>query len=117
MHWWHLLFILLSGISLNLMASTQDEINHLLKYVESTQCQYERNGEMHNGVEAVEHINRKYDYFKKKIDSSEDFIKYSATRSKLSGNYYMIHCDGQGPVRSQDWLLQELRRYRDAKKQ
>ncbi len=117
MNWRYLFFILLSSLSLNAMATTQDEINHLLNYVKTTDCQYERNGEKHGNAEAVEHISKKYDYFKKKIDSAEDFIKYSATKSKLSGKYYMIHCDGQAPVRSEDWLLQELQRYRAAKNQ
>lgn len=39
--------ILLSTFTLNAFASTQDEINHLLSFVASTDCKYERNGAMH----------------------------------------------------------------------
>ena len=101
--------------SLNVFASSQDEINHLLKFVSSTECQYERNGTMHNGLEAVKHINKKYDYFLDDIKKTEDFIKYSATKSKMSGKYYMVHCPNLVPIKSQDWLLKELKRYRSKK--
>ena len=42
-------------------SSTQTEISHLLKFVSETQCQYERNGTMHTGKEAKNHIQKKYD--------------------------------------------------------
>ena len=108
--------ILLITFSLNVFASTQDEINHLLNFVKSTECKYERNGTMHNAAEAVEHIKMKYEYYLNEIKSAEDFIKYSATKSKMSGKYYKIHCNGSVPVKSQDWLLAELKAYRTAKK-
>jgi hypothetical protein len=71
---------------------------------------------MHNGKEAVKHIQKKYDYFADDITSTEDFIKYSATKSKMSGKYYKIHCSGKKPVKSQDWLLTELKAYRSSVK-
>ena len=106
------LLILLSIFSLNAVATTQDEINHLLSYIASTDCKYERNGTMHNGTEAVKHIKKKYNYFYDDITSTEDFIKYSATKSKMSGEFYKIHCLDKDPVKSKDWLLTELKKYR-----
>jgi len=108
--------ILLSTLSLNVFASTQDEINHLLSFVESTDCKYERNGTMHNGKEAVEHINKKYAYYSDDIESTEDFIRYSATKSKMSGKHYKIHCSNKSSIKSQNWLLNELMVYRKAHK-
>jgi len=105
-------FVLLSTFSLQAFASTQDEIDHLLSYVESSGCQYERNGSMHTSQEAVEHIKKKYAYFSDDIHSTEDFIQYSATKSRLSGKYYKIHCPNNMPVKSQEWLLMELQAYR-----
>lgn len=104
--------LLLSLFSLNVVASTQDEINHLLSFVASTDCKYERNGTLHTGAEAVEHINKKYDYYSDDITSTEDFIEYSATKSKMSGKYYKIHCGNSAPIKSQKWLLTELQAYR-----
>lgn len=94
-------------------ADMQNEITHLLSFVKNTQCQYERNGTSHTGVEAVEHIQTKYNYFKDEIDSAEKFIKLSATKSTMSGKYYMIRCEGRSKVKSQEWLLQELTSYRN----
>jgi hypothetical protein len=94
------------------MAATQDEIDHLLNFVATTDCQYERNGTLHSGKEAVEHINKKYAYYLDDIKSTEDFIKYSATKSSMSGKYYKIHCKNTAAVNSQDWLTTELTAYR-----
>jgi len=106
------LLFFLSMWALNVHASSQDEIDHLLDYVSKTDCKYERNGTIHTGIEAVEHINKKYDYFKDDIKSTEDFIKYSATKSKMSGESYKIHCENVKSVNSKDWLMKELKSYR-----
>ncbi|MEE4245862.1 MAG: DUF5329 domain-containing protein [Kangiellaceae bacterium] len=96
-------------------AATAAEIAHLLAYVNKSNCQYERNGDFHNAQEAVEHISDKYEYYEDDIKTAEDFIEYSATKSVLSGKYYRIHCPTQQPVKSADWLLDELKRYRQTK--
>ena len=93
-------------------ASTEAEIQHLLKFVATTECQYERNGTFYTGNEAVTHIKKKYDYFVDDIQSTEDFIQYAATKSKMSGKYYRIHCPNAQAENSRDWLLAELQRYR-----
>ncbi len=107
-----ILILLLAMLSWHASASTQDEINHLLNFVSSTDCKYERNGDLHNGLEAVAHIKKKYEYYAEDIKTAEDFIKYSATKSKMSGKYYKIHCKDMAAVKSQEWLLEELKAYR-----
>ena len=102
-----ILFYISSAVS-----STQDEINHLLQFVSETQCQYERNGTMHNGKEAKDHIQKKYDYYEDDIKTTEDFIRLSATKSYLSGKHYKIHCPDQSAIKSSDWLLNELQAFR-----
>ncbi|MGB0938583.1 MAG: DUF5329 family protein [Colwellia sp.] len=106
------LILVTSLLSSNVFASMQDEINHLLQYVASTNCQYERNGTKYNGEAAQKHIKTKYQYFVDDIKTTEDFIMFSATKSNMSGKYYKIHCQGSSVVRSQEWLLAELKRYR-----
>ncbi|NRB39769.1 MAG: DUF5329 family protein [Pseudomonadales bacterium] len=105
------LFLLLL-LSVNAYADTNKEIDHLLTYVATTDCSYERNGTMHTGKEAVAHIKKKYDYYADDVESTEDFIQYSATKSKLSGKHYIIHCKHQAAVKSSEWLLLELARFR-----
>jgi hypothetical protein len=105
-----------SSVSLQAQAAYQDEITHLLVYVKTTKCKYIRNGTYHSGADAAAHIKKKYDYFKDKISTAEDFIKYSATESTMFGNKYYIECAGSAKVPSAVWLQNELDRYRKAQK-
>ena len=95
-------------------ADTQNEIAHLLDFVANTACKYERNGTIYDGVEAQIHIKKKYHYFIDKIKSAEDFIKYSATRSTMSGKKYKILCADTPVQNSEDWLLEELKKFRQS---
>ena len=104
-----MILLLLAGAAL---AGTGQEIGHLLDYVAKTDCKYDRNGTIYDGPEARDHMNRKYRYYRKKVGTAEDFIKYSATRSTVSGKEYKIRCPGASVISSSEWLLEELRRYR-----
>ena len=92
-------------------ASTQDEINHLLNYIETSDCVFIRNNSRHTPDKAVAHIKRKYNYLKKRIKTTDDFIKGAASKSSMSGKPYMSICDGR-EIATADWLRAELRRYR-----
>jgi hypothetical protein len=109
------LVILLVVLSTAAYADTQKEITHLLDFVANTACKYERNGTLYGGIEAQAHINKKYQYFIDKINSAEDFIKYSATRSTMSGKKYKILCANMPVQFSSDWLLEELKKYRQSR--
>jgi len=107
----------MSFLVLPALADTASEIAHLMDYVKKTECTYIRNGTEHNGVDAAEHIKKKYDYYNDKgqIHSAEDFIRLSASKSMISGSKYMISCPGEAKVESGKWLLKELKRYRAKK--
>jgi hypothetical protein len=104
--------ITLLVISTGAIADTQKEIEHLLKFVANTSCKYERNGTLHAGTKAKNHIQKKYNYFLDKVNTAEDFIKYSATKSTMSGKIYKIHCTNMPVQNSADWLLDELKKFR-----
>jgi len=87
------------------------EIHHLLDYIENSQCTFVRNGSSHDAVNAKKHIENKYNYLKSRIDTTEDFIKYSATKSSISGKQYKVKCAGKDYLTGQ-WLNEELRQYR-----
>ncbi len=106
------LVILLVAVSAGALADTQKEIEHLLDFVVNTSCKYERNGTLYGGIEAQGHIKKKYQYFMDKIKSAEDFIKYSATESTISGKKYTILCENKPVQNSADWLLEELKKFR-----
>ena len=105
-----LALVLIAGSA---FADTQAEIDHLLNFVANTSCQYDRNGTIHDGPEARDHINMKYQHYKKKVKTSEDFIRYSATKSLISGKKYKIRCPGSEAVFASDWLLDELKAFRE----
>ncbi len=69
-------------------------------------------GTRHPAAEGVSHIEKKYNYFRDDIESTEDFIKYSATKSTMSGDYYTVSCPGKKTIKTKDWLLSELQRFR-----
>lgn len=109
----HIIFLLFSFLTFSVKSEIRNEIPHLLNYVKTTNCQYERNSDKHSGEEAAKHIQKKYDYFKNDIKTAEDFIRLAATKSTFSGKHYKIHCPGLEPLKSQDWLLEELKKYRN----
>lgn len=88
------------------------EVSHLLGFVKNSGCIINRNGTDHPASEGVSHIEKKYDYFRDEINSSEEFIEYSATKSTMSGEYYTVSCPGKKIIKTQDWLLKELERFR-----
>ncbi len=92
--------------------SEKREVLHLLEFVVSTDCSFERNGSKHTGEEAYKHIKRKYEHYKNDITTTEEFIEYSATKSTVSGKEYLVYCETGTPVTSKDWLLKELSVYR-----
>jgi len=92
------------------------EVKHLLEYLKNSGCQMERNGSKHDAREAVEHIQKKYDYYKDDIKTTEDFIERSASHSSLSSRAYKVLCPGEDARPTADWLKEELERYRKEQK-
>ncbi len=91
------------------------EVEYLLGLVKNSPCKFERNGKLYDSEKAYEHIKEKYEYFRDEITSTETFIEYAATKSMMSGKYYLILCGGAEPVKTADWLLKELKKYREAR--
>lgn len=92
--------------------NVQQDVDHLLVFIETSDCTFLRNGREYDAQEAREHIQKKYNYAKDAIETTEQFIEYTATRSHLSGRPYRVNCAGQEQLTS-EWLNGELHRYRD----
>jgi len=93
----------------------KDEIDHLLNFVGASSCTFVRNGTEYPGEKAREHLADKYKFAGSRIATAEEFIKYLATQSSMSGEPYHVKCgttDGLAGV----WLNDELSRYRQAPK-
>lgn len=68
----------------------RQEVDALLVFVESSGCQFIRNGSEHSPADARKHLQKKLDYTDDKglVDSPEDFIARAATESSMSGEPY-----------------------------
>jgi hypothetical protein len=99
-------------VNADVPADQVKEINHLLDFIKNSNCIINRNGTDHPAIKGVEHIKNKYEYFRDDIKNTEGFIEYSATKSTMSGNYYTVTCPGKETIKTQDWLLTELKRFR-----
>jgi len=103
-------------LTVALPASSDDrmslEIDHLLQYIASSNCIFIRNGVVSSATEARAHIQKKYDYLKGLIKNTEDFIKYTAAKSSISGKPYIVRCNGQETLNA-DWLNAELEKLRN----
>jgi len=113
------IFALLSAFcnAEELSSSTKQEIEHLFIHLESSGCQFNRNGSWYNASEASSHIRKKYDYLVGKglLNTSESFIEKAATESSMSGKPYQVKCEGEPVVLSSVWFNNELKAYRKSK--
>ena len=83
--------------------STRQIVLYLIDVVAHSELTFIRNGEEHTCAEAARHMARKYEYFKGKIKSAEDFIHYCASKSLVSGEPYLVSTR-QGSVPVEKWL-------------
>lgn len=99
--------------------NTQAEIAHLLSYLETSRCEFYRNGAWHDSKEARAHLEKKKNYLMNRalIGSAEDFIEKAATASSASGEQYQVRCRTNPSVASGEWLRAELERLRAARGQ
>ncbi len=106
-----LFFVLVPVLPADSTEDVNQEIDQLLQYMESSGCIFVRNGRESSSAKARAHIQKKYNYIKDRVKTTEDFIKYSATKSSMSGKPYKIRCSGK-EIHVADWLTAELRRIR-----
>lgn len=111
-----LIFLWFSNVSFADISNTQEgEIQHLLNQIKQTSCIIERNGNLHKGKEVYSHVLKKFNYYQDQIQSTEDFIALSASKSTFSGKNYKISCDQKNWKNTKDWLLEELNLFRREK--
>jgi hypothetical protein len=93
--------------------SEQKVIETLIERVAAHKSmKFMRNGEEHDSAEAARHLRAKYDHFKKKIVTAEDFIRLCGTRSEVTKVPYKVRTANKGTRNSADFLHEELRQVR-----
>jgi len=112
-HNWALIFLVFSGsVGADVPPAQKPEVEHLLDFVQQSSCIIERNGTSYPASKAVSHIQKKYAYFKSDIETTEDFIDFSASKSTMSGNDYLVSCGDSKQIKTREWLLKELHSFR-----
>lgn len=99
-------------------ATTKQEIAHLFSTLETSNCQFNRNGSWHDAKEASAHLHKKYKYLQGKdlVPSAEKFIERAATASSFSGKAYQIKCADNVVQASSPWFQAALVKYRTTAK-
>ncbi|MBX3396913.1 MAG: DUF5329 family protein [Phycisphaerae bacterium] len=91
--------------------SERRKIERLIEHVESLEgAVFIRNGDEHTCREAAGHLRDKWQWKRREIRTSRDFIRVAATKSSVSGQPYLIRFNDGREVRSDEYLLKELKR-------
>ncbi len=91
-------------------APVRAEIDVLLARLQSSGCEFNRNGSWHSGSNAKTHLLRKLEYLEKRttLRSTEQFIELAASSSSSSGQTYQVRCGSGAAMPSAQWLTREL---------
>jgi hypothetical protein len=99
-----------------LAPAAKAEIDALLSRLETSGCQFHRNGSWHNAADAKAHLLAKLKYFEDRgaVQSAEQFIELAASSSSVSGRAYLVKCESGAAVPSSVWLQSQLQLIRSA---
>ena len=87
-------------------------IAYLLEHAARSNVIFIRNGVMYRPEKAAAHMRRKYEYFRKKIHTAEDFIRLCASKSTQTGRPYQVKLPDGRLLRCDQWMLSALSWYR-----
>jgi hypothetical protein len=110
------LLLSLTAQGATLSAAARGEIDAVLSRLQSSGCQFNRNGTWYPPAKAKDHLLRKLEYLEDKglVDSAEQFIERGASRSSMTGRAYLVKCGDAQPVESRAWLTEQLESIRNA---
>jgi len=99
------------AVAAPLPPTARQEVDALVAKLQSSACEFNRNGTWHTAAEAKTHLLRKLDYLEGKnlVQSTEQFIELGASTSSASGKAYQVRCGSAAPVESKAWLTNELK--------
>lgn len=91
----------------------QQEVEHLLTFVENSGCTFIRNGTKHDSAGAADHLRLKFKRGSKYVNNADQFIDRLASESSWTGRDYTVICDGVTQT-SGRWLHKALLDYRNS---
>jgi hypothetical protein len=95
--------------------TTDETIAYLLAFVATSDCTFIRNGQSYTGKQASMHMQDKRRYFKDRIVTPEDFIRFAATKSLQTGQPYVVRTKEGKELRCDEWMKKVLKEYRKTK--
>lgn len=109
------IFILLltATIALALDPQTTAEIDGLIAFVKSSDVRFIRNGKEYSAAEGADHLRSKLGKAGDRVQTTDDFINGTASKSYLSGKPYMVKFTDGRTQPTGEWLrahLTEVRR-------
>ncbi|PYK39828.1 MAG: hypothetical protein DME49_02715 [Verrucomicrobia bacterium] len=93
--------------------SLEQTIDYLIDYVGKSNATFIRNGISHTPAEGAAHIKAKYEHFKSKIKTPEDFIRLAASKSLQTGKPYLVHTPDGKEMHLDAWLTDALKHHRE----
>ena len=110
-------FAVTASLSAPAPARARAEIDALLKALQTSGCQFNRNGSWYSAAEAQAHLTKKLEYLEGKdlVKSAEDFISLGASTSSSSGKPYLVRCGSEAAIESKAWLQSQLTALRQSK--
>jgi Family of unknown function (DUF5329) len=99
-----------ADVAAALTATARAEIDRLMSALETSGCEFNRNGSWYSAAEAKSHLLQKLQYLERKghVNSVEQFIERAASSSSVSGQAYLVRCGNDAPVQSRTWLMLQL---------
>jgi hypothetical protein len=111
------LLLPLCAVAAPLPPAARAEVDALLVRLQSSGCEFNRNGSWHSSTAARVHLAKKLNYLEGKglVATAEQFIELGASASSMSGKPYLVRCASKAPVESTRWLTAELQQLRAAR--
>jgi hypothetical protein len=107
-----------AAVAAPLPPAARAEVDGLLARLESSACEFSRNGSWYGAGEAKAHLLRKLAWLEDKglVQDTEQFIERAASKSSISGEPYLVRCGNGAPVDSGAWLRAQLKAMRSAER-
>jgi hypothetical protein len=100
-----------------LQLSEDQKIEHLIRFIRSLKgTTFIRNGSEHSPTAAADHLQMKREKAGSRIQTAKDFIDKIASKSSISGEYYLIRFSNGKEFPAQMVLMNELKKMEEGKK-
>lgn len=96
-------------------ADIEPTISYLIDVVASSEQTFVRNSTRYSAAEAAQHLRRKYQHFRARIQTVDDFIELAASRSLMTGKPYLVVDNTGNAIPVSQWLRQVLSEYCDGR--